>query len=821
MHSRTRAFGHAGAVAFLLTLLGMSAEQPVAADKIAIVYEEIGAQAGASNTWDGYGPGAGVAAEDFDNDGDPDLVLLNGVGASSRMFENVGDTEGTGYPSFVEITEMAGLVDLGNTKSAVFADYDNDGLEDLFFCNYDETVDDRPEFPGFVSCICLFKGNGDGTFTDVTAQAGLLITGIAAYGVSIADVDNDGWVDLFLSNRGGRGQMPNGDYNLLFRNRGDGTFEDVSSSSGIADARSMTFQGGFFDYDSDGDQDLYICSDKGTGNLLYRNDGNSTFTNVSAESGADVHMDGLCVAVGDYDNDLDLDVFITNTPMQGSGRHAGHALLRNDGSGTFTEVAGAAGVLGSGRVGWGAIWLDADNDGHLDLYVASFGPDKRNQLFRNLGNSTFQDIASAAGCENAFDGFGLAQADFDRDGKPDFVVANQRAESGLFLHTGTASGWIRFRLIGIDSNRDAIGARLRLYAQGSVQVREVICGDSYLSHSEKEIAFGLGGLAPDSVQIWWPSGRHQTIDGIEPNAHYRIIEGAGIQTQTALMAHQAEQGINRVTLSWETVQWPADEGFRVKRTYIGGGGPEVVQLADIPDQGRWHEFADDVSEVVAGTYRYSVFVTDAGDAESLLFESQDLDIVPTPVELEGFEAAVTGSGVELSWRLSRPAVRELRGVHVQRATASQGPYEVRTSTALTPAPAMRFVDLDVENGEYWYRLILDGRDGSQSVTSAIGVPVRGAADLRTALLPPVEPLDGGPVRLGFSVGRSGPVELRVFDARGRLLRTLVREARVAGAYWLTWNRRDEAGRRVGRGLYFLHLRAGRTSDARKLLLLRR
>jgi hypothetical protein len=806
---RTRLVSPAALCALVFTASGVGL-----ADPLAIRFNEIGSQTGVVNTWVGYGFGAGVAAEDVDNDGDPDILILNSLDVSNRLFENVGDAQGLGRPTFVEVTGDAGLGDLGNTKSAVFADYDNDGLTDLFLATYDERVDRRPGTPGFSSCVCLFRNNGDLTFTNVTAEAGLAISGVAAYGMSAADVDNDGWVDLFVCNRGGYGELRDGGgLNILFHNRGDGTFEDVSAVSGLADVRRMTFQSGFLDYDRDGDQDLYLATDKLLGNELYRNDGNLRFTNVSEASGADIKMNGMCVAVGDYDNDLDPDVFITNTPD-------GHALLRNNGNGSFSNVATDA-VVYSARIGWGARWMDVDNDGWLDLYVVHFAvPDNRNQLFRNRRNGTFEDISIGSGCENAVDGFGLAQADFNDDGAPDFVVTNKDDPCGLFLHEGTSLYSIRFKLIGVESNRDAIGARLLLHAGASVQMREIVAGDSYLSHSEMEVTFGLGG-PPNRLEILWPSGLQQTVSGLQSRGRYRIVEGVGIQDGTLLEEHAVEARGPQVRLRWETVQWPSDQGFRVERApVVGAQSADPVDLGRVSDQGRWHLFEDNVIGVSPGTYRYSVQVIHADGSETQLFQSQDVEIDPTPLTVGDFEVVANATGVHLSWRLPSSSLADVRDVHVQRARAPEGPWELVSPRALRPTAAMHFTDTAVQVGSrYWYRLLLEGSGASHAATIGIGVRVPGAAEKRAALVPPVEPRDGGPVRLGFSLGWRADVQLRLYDARGRHVRTLVQGARDPGVYSFTWDRSDAAGHRVARGLYFLDLRAGNASDTHKLLLL--
>ncbi len=789
----------------------------------AIGYRDVASAAGVENIWQGYGFGAGVAAEDLDVDGDVDILVLNAAGTANRLFENVGDRDGLGYPVFIERTTSAGFVDLGNSKGVVCADYNNDGLPDIVVTNYDETIDRRPVTPGYRSSITLYRNDGDLRFTDVTDEAGLFIQEIAAYGVSAGDIDNDGWLDLYVCNRGGIDDIRKrgGGYNLLYRNRGDGTFENISESSGIADvfdatSANLTFQSGFFDYDDDGDVDVYLATDKLGGNQLYRNNGDLTFTNVSSGSGADIYMNGMCVAFGDYDNDRDLDVFITNTPQ-------GHSLLRNNGNGTFTDVAWDAGVA-AGRIGWGARWMDADHDTNVDLYVVHFGiPDDRNALYENRANGTFVDIASSAGCTNPADGYGLAEADFDLDGGPDFVVTNSDDACGLFLHDGVATGWLRVRLIGTTSNRDAVGARLLLHGGGVTQMREVVAGDSYLSHSALEQHFGLGATSPQRLEIRWPTGVVETLEGsgvLRVKRRYRIVEGHGIQTGTLLVDHDAQSSAGVVQLTWETVQWPDDVGFRVERSLVVDGAPQAPEvLAEVSDAGRWHRYTDVVSgePTQARVYRYAVHVMHADGSASPFFVSADVAVVPTAVELRDMQIAATHRGVELRWRLTDASRTEAGAVVVQRAPAPTGPWA--TLHTLEPARDMQFIDTNVQVArDYWYRLLLEARDGSRAATLAIGVRVPSGSTPHAALAPPVESPDGGPVRLSFSLPRRADVRLDIVDARGRRIDTLVRGPRDAGTHVVAWQRASD-GVHVPRGVYFVQLRAGAFNASRKLVLL--
>ena len=677
----------------------------VASPASSVVFDQVARPSGIVHVFGGW-LGGGVAVEDFDNDGDFDVVLAGSAGQPNRLFENLGIESGRTYPTFSDITTSAGLSDIGHTKGVVFADYDNDGLPDLFLTTYDESPDQSPD-PTFVSSITLYRNNGDKTFTDVTQTAGLTRTQVQGFGLALADIDRDGWLDLVTTNRGAT--FETGGPNYLFHNNGDGTFSDISASSGIGATLRKTLQAGFFDYDNDGDQDLYLATDKHGGNQLFRNDGNLNFTDVSAVSGSDIEMDGMCVTTGDLDNDGDLDLFITNT-------QAGHALLINNGDGTFVNWALLAGVTG-GRVGWGAEWLDFDNDMLLDLYVVASTLPPENQLFKNLGDGTFRDDASVSGCVNPEQSYGMSVADFDLNGHLDFLVSNLDGDAALFMNRGTARNSIAFKLIGMTSNWDAVGARLRLFVGQTVQIREVTAGGSYLSAHPKEISFGMGtATAPTKLEVTWPNGGQNTFTQLSAGNRYRIVEGFGIQTKTILLSHSVQEENAQNTLRWATVSWPDENEFRVRRhvrqVVIPGEHPGIT-LGVLPAGGRNHQFVDTgFGTLDPGVYHYEIFVAGTS-GERLLWSSDPIEIVepPLPVSLrigQNFPnpfRASTLIPLEIPQGTSNPSVRvfNLKGELVARipvaATTSETTIQIDRST-------LRSTRERVPAGVYYYQLFV-------------------------------------------------------------------------------------------------------------------
>jgi enediyne biosynthesis protein E4 len=500
--------------------------------------------------------GCGAAFIDFDNDGWLDLFLLSGTrlegappGATNRLYKN--NRDGT----FTDVTEKAGLVRSGWASAVTVGDYDNDGFDDLFVTYYGQNV--------------LYHNNGNGTFTDVTERAGLQQQAVRfGSGCTWVDYDRDGHLDLFVAtylnatletlpkrgenadcrwkgvpvNCGPRG-LPHGSVQL-FRNNGDGTFTDVSRSSGVAAASGaypMTAVAA--DYDNDGWPDIYVACDS-TPSWLFRNQHNGTFREEALERGIALSEDGveqagMGVAIGDYDLDGHVDIFKTHFADDTN------VLYRNDGKGNFDDFTIRAGIAVETRyVGWGAGMVDLDNDGYPDLFVVtgSVYPEVERTLpaypfrtprlvFRNLGDGRFEELIEEAGpgVVAAHTSRGCAFGDFDNDGDVDVLVVNMNEPPSLLRNDVTGSGhWLKVLLQGVQSNRSAIGARVIARYGGRAQAQDVTAQASFYSASDRRLHFGLGAATAADLTIRWPNGATENVPQVAGDQLVVIREGAGI-----------------------------------------------------------------------------------------------------------------------------------------------------------------------------------------------------------------------------------------------------------------------------------------------------
>ncbi len=431
----------------------------------------------------GTGQSHGGAWGDYDCDGRIDLYVTS-FGATDILFHNNGD--GT----FTDVTAAAGLGSLGHGRTAVWGDYDNDGYLDLYVS--------RDGVPS-----TLWHNNGDGTFTDVTALAGLGESGMSAVW---GDYDRDGLLDLLVAHWCGRP--------FLYHNNGDGTFTERAAQAGLV--RSGCGVGAVSgDYDDDGDLDIYL-SFLWADNALYRNNGDGTFTDATYQAGVPGNSAGQGVAWGDYDNDGDLDLYVV------TDNGYPNLLYRNNGNGTFTEVGATAGVADTGT-GRGAAWADYDNDGWLDLAVLNVD---RPLLYHNEGNGTFTPAAGREGLNPGWGGNGLAWADYDRDGDLDLFLSSHSGANALYNNRWGGGNWLQVETIGIVSNRDGIGARVWVDAADTVQMREVSGGSGYHSQDSLPVEFGLGAYGGTvTLTVHWPSGIRQTLADIAVNQAIVVVEG--------------------------------------------------------------------------------------------------------------------------------------------------------------------------------------------------------------------------------------------------------------------------------------------------------
>ena len=469
----------------------------------------------------------GSIADDFDGDGLLD-VLFTSVDkcTPAQLYRSRGD--GT----FEDRTEAAGLAGQFGAINAIQADYDNDGHLDVLLLR-----------GGWEFAIrnSLLRGHGDGTFTDVTEAAGLSSAAHLTHSAAWLDYDNDGWLDLFVAHELTKSQ--------LFRNRGDGTFEDVTARAGAA-SLAVTKGVAAGDLDGNGYPDLYL-SNMFADNFLFMNNGDGTFTEAAARAGVAPPRLSFPTWLFDYDNDGWLDVFVASYPNSVTefvkhylGQPAAAETLklyRNRGDGTFEDVSAATGL---DRVvpAMGANFGDLDNDGYLDMYLGtgtpSFSALMPNIMLRNDAGRRFQDVTTATGTGHLQKGHGVSFADLDNDGDQDVVINLGGAVPGdnyadaLFENPGAGKGanWVSLRLAGSTSNRSAIGAKIRVHLKGaaggaSLRYREVTSGGSFGANSLMQ-HIGLGQAAIESIEIVWPSSRTpQVLTGVPVNSFVEVTEG--------------------------------------------------------------------------------------------------------------------------------------------------------------------------------------------------------------------------------------------------------------------------------------------------------
>jgi enediyne biosynthesis protein E4 len=507
--------------------------------------------------------GCGVAFLDYDNDGWMDILLLNGTrlegfpkGKEPTLMLYHNNRNG----NFTDVTRHSGLAQSGWASAVSVGDYDNDGFDDVFITYWGQNV--------------LYRNNGNGKFTDQTAKAGLVAKARRwGSGCVFVDYDRDGYLDLFVANylifepenvpEPGKGAHclwkgiavncgPKGlpsDTNLLYRNNGDGSFTDVSEASGISKVKNRYPMTAIVtDYDDNGWPDIYVACDS-TASILYRNKGDGRFDDVALETGSAYNEDGqpqagMGVSTGDYNGDGKVDIFKTHfaddLPV----------LYKNTGGNFFEDASRAAGFEHTKYVQWGTGLVDLNNDGWPDIFTVTGNvypeiekffkqyPHRSPRLiYRNLGNQRFKEVTAACGpgAQEAQSSRGCAFGDFDNDGDMDVLVMNMNEPPSLLRNDymneprRRPNNWLKLKLIGTKSNRSAIGARVRLRTGAHLQTQEVTSQSSYYSHNDLRLHFGLGShQVVERIEILWPGGQTEVLKEVAANQIVTIKEGAGI-----------------------------------------------------------------------------------------------------------------------------------------------------------------------------------------------------------------------------------------------------------------------------------------------------
>ena len=548
--------------------LALEATAPAASSPVTFV--DVGGEAGlnAPNVWGGVerkryiieAKGSGLAFFDYDNDGWLDIYLTNGTrldtdwppgkAPTSHLYKN--NRDGT----FTDVTEKSGLARTGWQTGVCVGDYDNDGWDDLFCCFWGHNI--------------LFHNNGDGTFTDATHKAGLYRPEAHwGAGCTWLDYDRDSHLDLFVCNYiklpeklppvkdapvcqwkgipvmcGPRG-LP-GDTNILYHNNGDGTFTDVSAKAGILKpGPRYSITAVSYDFDNDGWPDIYVAVDSQP-SILFHNNHDGTFTDMAVMAGcafsdSGSEQAGMGVAVADYDCDGWFDIFKTNFADDTCN------LYHNNGDGTFSDVSFASGLgINNQYVAWGCGFMDFDNDGWPDIIQVNghvypeiaahdIGQTFRNPrlVYKNLGNGRFKDVSAemGPGINERFSSRGAAFGDYDNDGDMDALILNMNDLPSLLRNDGgNRQNWIKIKLLGTHCNRTAIGARVRVVAGKHAQIDEVHSGASVMSQSDLRLHFGLGKAeVVDVIEVKWPTTQKlERFTNVKANQILTIREGGGI-----------------------------------------------------------------------------------------------------------------------------------------------------------------------------------------------------------------------------------------------------------------------------------------------------
>jgi hypothetical protein len=505
--------------------------------------------------------GSGAAFLDYDDDGDLDVYLANATSlvepkpkldAKSLLYRNNGDG------SFTEVSKAAGIEHISYGTGCAAGDYDNDGDIDLYLTNFGPNL--------------LYRNNGDGTFTEVASQANAGNAGDVSNstkwstGCAFGDYDKDGDLDLFVANycdytiqsdkpcyhRGVHSycnpMVYPGSPSSLYKNNGDGSFSDVSESSGIWSVPPNRGLGAVWgDYDNDGDIDLYVANDKGQ-NYLYQNKGNETFEEVALLAGVGYGETGeaeasMGVAMSDYDNDGFLDLTVSNF------QNEPNTLYHNNGNGLFSDVTYIVGIgeITYRYLGWGMAFFDYDNDRYKDIFVANghiqdnisdfertMSYDQINLLLKNRGDGKFENVTFSSGTGLLISKVsrGAAFGDYDNDGDMDILVTNLNDSVDLLRNDdGNRNNWIKIKTVCTIGNRSGIGVRIKVVSEGITQMAEVQSGGSYLCQSDLRLHFGLGKAEKvELIEIRWTDGSVETVKDVRANQMVIAVEGKEVKS---------------------------------------------------------------------------------------------------------------------------------------------------------------------------------------------------------------------------------------------------------------------------------------------------
>jgi hypothetical protein len=764
------------------------------------------------------GCGYGVAWGDYDNDGDQDLYV-SGYDCGSFLYRNDGG--GIFTRPFTSTTPPNDNFD---GTGVAWGDYDNDGDLDLYLAQ------------GNSQANRLFQNNGDGTFADVTS--GPLGDAGTTYGIAWGDYDKDGDIDLYIANFGSA--------NKLFRNDGGGSFVDATGGTPLGDAGDGCGVA-WGDYDNDGDLDLYLVNGSYQANKLFRNDGGGSFTDVTTPP-LDDALFGIGAAWGDYDNDGDLDLYLVN------GNMCANKLFRNNGGGSFTDVT--SGPLGDASSGYNCAWGDYDNDGDLDLYLTNGGSPSNNKLFRNNGGGVFVDATSPI-LGVASTGVGVAFGDYDSDGDIDLYVAHgYPGQNKLFRNEiGTANHWLHVNLVGTTCNVSAIGARVRVVASGVSQIREVSGGSGLCSQNSLTVEFGLGfNMLVDTLEIQWPSGKSvDTYTNLPVDILLTLYEG-GFARGDANGDGVIDLGDVVYVINYLYRSGPAPNPLWTGDANSDGVVDlgDVVYLINYLYRGGPPPCSGKAGGSLANASKLSGSL---GHAELSLWLKSD----PADENLAGFaKASPEGSNEVSEISVVGKFDRDVAGVQLE---IEFNPNKVELlDPVLTPltkdlqlfsgikdgTQKIGIVDLSGENfipaGEgNLINLRAKGKDLTSikiknallvdmnavplilEVSNQMNVEIAKGSEStpRQFSLSQNYPNPFNPqTSIRYALPQDAQVRLSVYNLLGQKVKTLVDEHQSAGHKTVWWDGKDEKGDQVASGVYLYRLEAEKFSEVKKMLLLK-
>lgn len=634
---------------------------------------------------------------------------------------------------FTDVTSAAGIPEIapgGFGHGTSFGDYNGDGRPDIYVMAYDAPnfllrnngngtftdiaasagvqnpmerdrgmasadYDNDGDLDIFIlggsNASVLYRNNGNNTFTEVTDAAGVNVTG-QGQGVAWGDYNNDGQLDLFVT-------QTNGD-NVLFRQNINHTFEEVNASSGIG-SFSQSLQPIFFDVDLDGDLDLFVVRQTGEPNLLYINNGNGTFSERASSWGIDApapHSQGA--AIGDYDRDGDFDVYICNYDGE-------NLFFRNNGQ-SFTNVTQSAGVTVGGAGNRGVLFADFNDDGWPDLYITR---NNENKMFQNNGDGTFTNVSSASGANNFSRGYSPSYADYDNDGDLDIFFSNTGQDCILYRNDGPLNNWLQIKLIGESSNRDGVGARVIAWASGQKQTQMIVAGQAYLcTGSDLTAHFGLGaGSQIDSLIVQWPAGLQDRYYDVAANQKLTLREGEGEVEPPADAALPLLSNIasSNILQSSVTIVWNSNEASDSQVEY---GLTAAYGSLSTLDANRVTSHAVTLTGLAANTlYHYRVLSRDAAGnlaiSGDFTFITLALDALP-PVISNVTSGNIASSSAQINWNTDEASTGQVEfGL-----TSSYGNVSP-LNPALVTAHSVTLTGLNA-NTTYHYRVLSEDASGN-------------------------------------------------------------------------------------------------------------